>query len=217
MVHSTQPSTDVPGVGRLASDLEKPFTRGALLSFHDPPRHYMLARKVATKSDSGAPSAVFVLRSSQIIEEDSSDEEFELEDRDGDDETAYFFPCEDSKINKLVSMMGCLSLGAGVTVARPTITPARVRARVFPFVPARTPGSSPVAVFHPVVTRPLAVERAMPMEVDEDVLHPKVVDKGAPYPQRVSEVVSMDGVVFHPVVKDMEMTDALAANRELPG
>lgn len=218
IVRPAQPNTDVPEVGRLAGDLEKPFTRGALLSFHDPPRHYTLARKATMKSDSGTPSVVFVLRSSpKIIEEDSSDEDLELEDRDDDgDKTTYFFPCEDSKINKLVSMMASLSLGTGMTVARPTVTPTRVRARVPPFDHAHTPVSSPVAVSHPVVAHPSTAERATPMEVDDDVLHPKVVNKDAPHPQKIPEAVPMDGIVFHPEAKDTEMADAFVINRKLP-
>lgn len=213
--HSTKTSAGVPGSGRSASDLEKPFTRGASLSFHDPPRQYTLSQKKDTsKSNSGAPSAVFVLRTSpQIIEEDSSDDELEPEDRDDDDKTAYSFPCEDSKINKLVSMMASLSLGTVLNVARPTVTPTRARAHVSLFVPARTPVSSPVAVFRPVVAHPSTAQHAIPMEVDEDIFDRKVANKSATYPQKIVEAVQpMDGVVFHPEVRDMEMADA---NRKL--
>ena len=216
-VRPAKTSADVPGLERSASGLEKPFTRGASLSFHDPPRQYKLVQKKdASKSNSDAPSAVFILRSSpQILEEDSSDEEFELEDRDDDDKTTYSFPSEDSKISELVSMMASLNLGTGLNVACPTITPTRARARVSLFVPARTPVSSPVAVFSPAVAYPLTAQRATPMEVDEDVLDRKVANKGATYPQKIREAVPMDGVVFHPEVKDMEMTDTFDTNRKL--
>lgn len=213
-VRPTQMSVNVPGLGRSTGSLEKPFAHGARLSFHDPPRQYVLAQKMHTKSDSGA---VFVLRSSQIIEEeDSSDEESDPEDRDDDDKTTYSFPCEDSKINELVSRMVSLSLGSTSTVSRPTITPTRVRTRVFPFVPARSPVSSPVAAFHPLVAHPSTVQCATPMEIDGDVLGRKVANKGATCPQGVSEAVPMDGVVFHPEVKDVEMTDAFATDCKLP-
>jgi len=160
---------------------------------------------------------VFVLRSSpQIIEEDSSDEELEPEDRDDDDKTTRSFPSEDSKINELVSMMANLSLGTGLNIARPIITPTRARARVSFFVPARTPVSSPVAVFCPVVAHPSSAQRITPMEVDEDIPDRKVANKDATYPQEIAEAVPMDGVVFYPEVKDMEMTDAFATNRKLP-
>ena len=216
-VRPAKTSADVPGFGRSVSDPEKPFTHGASLSFHDHPRQYALTQKKDTsKSNSGAPSAVFILRSSpQIIDEDSSDEEFEPEDGDDDDKTTCSFPSEDSKINELVSMMTSLSIGTGSKVARSTTTPTRVRARVSPFVPARTPVSSPVAVFHPVVAHLPAAQHATPMEVDEDVLDRKVVNNGATYPQRIVKAVPMDGVVFHPEVKDMEMVDAFATNRKL--
>ena len=210
-------SADVPGLERSASDLEKPFTRGASLSFHGSPRQYKLVqKKEASKSNSDAPSAVFILRSSpQIIEEDSSDEDFALEDQDDDEKTTYSFPSEDSKISELVSMMASLSLGIDSNLARPTITPTRARARVSLFVPARTPVSSPVAVFGPVVAHPSTVQHATPMEIDEDILDRKVANKGATYPRKIGEAVPMDGIVFHPEVKDMEMTDAFATSRKL--
>lgn len=216
-VRPTKTSADIPGLGPSASDLEKPFTRGASLSFHDPPRQYKLTQKKDTsKSNSGVPSAVFVLRSSpQIIEEDSSDEELEPEDRDDDDKTTRSFPFEDSKINELVSMMANLSLGTGLSIARPIITPTRPRARVS-FVPARTPVSSPVAVFCSVVAHPSSAQHLIPMEVDEDIPDRKVANKHATYPQEIAEAVPMDGVVFYPEAKDMEMTDAFATNRKLP-
>jgi hypothetical protein len=217
-VGPTKTSIGVPELGRSTSDLEKPFTRGASLSFHDPRRQYKLAQKRDTpKPNSGAPGAVFVLRSSpQIIEEDSSDEEFEPEDPDDNEKTTYSLPSGDSKINELVSMMASLNLGTGLNVARPAVTPTRVHARVSLFVPARTPVSSPVAVLHPVVAHPSTAQHATPMEVDEDVLNRKVANKDATYPQKIVEAVPMDGVVFHPEVKDMEMTDAFATNRKLP-
>ena len=215
-VRPTKTSADIPGLGRSASDLEKPFTRGASLSFHDPPRQYKLAQKKDTKSNSGTPSAVFVLRSSpQIIEEESSDEEFEPEDRGDDDKTTHSFPFEDSKMDELVSMMASLSLGTGLNIACPIITPTRARARVSSFVPARTPVSSPVAMFRPVVAHPSTAQHAIPMEVDEDVPDRTVANKSATYPQEIAEAVPMDGVVFYPEVKDMEMMDAFATNRKL--
>ena len=214
MVCPTKTGADI--LGRSASELEKPFTRGASLSFYDSPRQYTLAQKVTSKPHGGSPGAVFVLRSSpQIIEEDSSDEESEPEDRDDDGKTAYSLPCEDSKINELVSMMASLSLGKGLAAVRPTITPTRVRARVPPFVPARTPVSSPVAALHPVVAYP-STGQHFPMEVDDGVFDRKVANKDATYPQKILEALPMDGVVFHPEVKDMEMRDTFSINRKLP-
>lgn len=217
MVRPTQTSDDIPGPGLSASDLEKPFTRGASLSFHDPPPQRTPVQKIDTlKSNTGGPNTVFVLRSSsQIIEEDSSDEDFDSEDQDDNDKSAYSFPYEDSKINELVSMMGSLSLGRGLIAARPTITPTRVHGRISAFAPARTPVPSPVAVLHSVVAHPSKPHYATPMEVDEDASYRKVANKGAPYPEKFSEAVPMDGVVFHPEVKDMEMSDAFATNRKL--
>jgi len=215
-VRLTETSADVPGLERSTRNLEKSFTGDATLFFHDPPRQYTPGQKMDTKSNSGASSAVFVLRSSQIIEEEvSSDEESESEDRDNDDKATYSFPCEDSKINELVSKLASLSLGTISAVSRPTITPTRVRTRVFPSVPARTPVSSPVAAFHPVVGHPSAAQHATPMEVDEDVPDRKVANRGATYPQKISEAVPMDGVVFHPEVKDVEMADAFATDCKL--
>lgn len=213
----TKTSADIPGLGRSVSDLEKPFTRGASLSFHDHPHQYKLTQKKDTsKSNGGASSAVFVLRSSpQIIEEDSSDEELEPEDRDDDGKTTRSLPSEDSKINELVSMMANLSLGTSLNISCPIITPTRGRARVSFFVPARTPVSSPVAVFRQVVARPSLAQHVIPMEVDEDIPDRKVANKDATYPQEIVEAVPMDGVVFYPEVKDMEMTDAFATNRKL--
>jgi hypothetical protein len=170
-----------------------------------------------SKSKDGVPNVVFVLRSSpQIIDEDSSDEEIELEDREDADITAYSLPCEDPKINELVSKMASLGLGTGLTIPRPTVTPTRVRARVPAFVPARTPASSPVAAFHPVVAHPSTAEHPTPMEVDEDVLYPRVANRDVPLPQKIPEAVPMEDVVFHPEVKDVEMTDVFATNRKLP-
>ncbi|KAF9646181.1 hypothetical protein BDM02DRAFT_280946 [Thelephora ganbajun] len=204
MVRLSQADPDVLALGRSASHLEKPFTRGTPISFHDTPRQYMLA----PKSNNSAPNAVFVLRSSPQIIEESSDEEFGPEDREDDDKTVYSFPCEDSKINELVSMMVRLSLGMGSTIARPDTTPARVR--------ARTPVSPPVAVFHNVLARPSTARHATPMEVDKDVLSPRVANEGTSHPQKISESVPMDGIVFHPEVRDMEMADAFATNSRLP-
>lgn len=217
MVRSGQVgTTNGSGVGWPLSN-ENPFANGALLDFHDPPRQYTLARTTDTSnSNKSTTVAAFVLRSSpQIIEEDSSDEELEPEDRDGDDTTAYFFPCEDRKIDELVSKVASLSLGMGLPIARPIFTPTRVRVRVPAFVPAHTPVSSPVAVIHPVIVRPSTAEHATPMEVDKHVLNPEVANKGAARPQGIPEAVPMDGVVFHPEVKDVEMSDAFATNRKL--
>jgi len=214
MVRSGWVGTNGSGVGRPAADLEKPFTNGASLSFHNTPRQYMLAQLVdATKSSNGAPIAVFILRGSQIIEENSSDEELEPEDPDDDDITAYSFPLEDRKIDELVSKVASLSLGTDLPTGHPTITPARVRGPAF--VPASTPVSSPVAVSHPAIVQPSTAEHATPMEVDQDVPHPEVVNKGAPRTQGISDAVPMDGVVFHPEVKDVEMSEAFATNRKL--
>ena len=209
----TQASADITGPGR--SGLEKPFTRGASLVFHGAPRQYTLAQKIDTSKSNSC--AVFVLRSSlQIIDEDSSDEELELEDRDDGDQTAYSFPCEDSKIKELVRMMVGLNLGTGLDVARPTVTPTRPRASASPFVPARTPVSSPVAVFRPAGVHSPSTQYATPMEVDGDVLDRKIANNDATHPQKIPEAVPMDGVVFHPEVKDVEMTDIFAFNRKLP-
>lgn len=210
-VRPIKTSADIPRSGRSACDLGKPFTHGASLSFHDPPRHYTLAKKIDTsKSNSGAHTAVFVLRSSRIIEEDNSDEEFEPEDRKDDDKPACSFPYEDSKINELVSVMASLNLGIDLNVARTTVTPTRVRARLSLFVPPRTPVSSPVTASHSVVAH------TTPMEVDEDAVHQKVANNDATYPQKCSDsAMPMDGVVFYPEVKDAEMKDVLATNRKL--
>lgn len=212
-VRPTQTSADVSGSGR--SRLEKPFTRGASLVFHGAPRRYTLAQKIDTPKSSGC--GVFVLRSSpQIIDGDSSDEELEPEDRDDDDQTAYSFPCEDLKIKELVRMMVGLNLGTGLDAARPTVTPTRVRASAFPFVPARTPVSSAVAAFSPAVVHSPSTQYATTMEVDGDVLDRKVTNNDVTYPQTIAEVVPMDGVVFHPEVRDIEMTDVFAFRRKLP-
>lgn len=215
MVRPSQIGAGAPALGRSAGHLEEPFTRGGSLSFHRPPRRYTLdQKKDFSKPKGGAPNVAFVLRSCpQIIEADSSDDESEPEDL-GDDKTVYSFPCDDSKLNELVSMMASLSLGTALTVARPAITPTRVRSRLPPFVPARTPASSPVAVFHPVVDQPWKIRRETIMEVDKVVLCRNLASTGAPQPQGTSEAVLMDGVVFHPEVKDMEMMDNFATNRK---
>jgi hypothetical protein len=209
-VHPDHTGADVPALGRPARHLEKPFTRGASLLFHESPRQYTLRHKVgASKPKHGASDAVFVLRSApQILEEGSSDEESGSEGPDDGDNTSYSFPCEDSKINQLVSMLASLSLGTCPTVARPTITPTRVRARASLFAPARTPTSSPVA-------RPSTAQRATPMEVDEGSPHLKVANKDVLHPHGIPEVMPMNGVVFYPEVRDMEMADAFAINRKL--
>jgi hypothetical protein len=214
----SQTGADVLGFGRPASPLEKHFTPAVPLFFHHPPRQYALAQKVdVSKSNDGAPNAAFVPRSSpQIIEEDGSDEEFEPEDQGNDDTTTSSFPCEDPKINELIPKLASLSLGTCLAIVPPTVTPIRDRACVPAFVPVRTPVSSPVAVSHPVVARPGMVEHATPMEVDEGSLYPTVVNEDPPCPQRVSEAVPMEGIVFHPEVKDVEMTDAFPTNRKPP-
>lgn len=155
---------------------------------------------------------VFVLRiSPEIIEEENSGDEFGSEDQD-DDDVGYSFPCEGSKVIELVSKVASLSLGTVSTVAR---TPARVRAHVpLSVAPRRIPASSPVAAVRPVAANPLATHHTMPMEIDEDVLHPKAMIHGA-HPQGISEAVSMKDVVFHPEANDMKMTDTLATNRKL--
>ena len=215
---TTRPSqkrANVLGLGWSASHLEKVFTCGTSVSFHDPPRQYTLARRTDSNPDNGAPNAVFVLRNSpQIIEEDSLDEELEPEDRNNGGTTPYFFPCEDLKINELVSKMANLSLGTVLPSARTTLNPC-VRVRAPTFVPARTTVSSPVAVFHPVLGAPVTAEHATPMKVDEDVLYPKVVNKGAPRSRIFSEAIPMDSVVFYPEAKDVEMSEAFATNRKL--
>ena len=205
------------GLRRSARHLERRFTRGALLSFHDPPGQYTLAQRVGTLNlDNGAPNVVSVLRNSpQIFEEDIPDEEAEPENRDDDDAAPYSFPCEDPKINELVSKMTSLSLGTSLSISRSTVTPTRVLARVPAFTPVCAQASSLVAVLRPVESRPPTVQRATPMDVDEDVLYPKVVNKGAPHPEKILEAVLMDGVVFHPEVKDVEMSEAFATNRKL--
>ena len=208
MVRSGQVGTNGLGVGRPASNLEKPLTNGAPLSFHDTPRQYTLVQKTDTaRSNNGT---TVVLRSSPHIIEDSSDEELEPEDQDDD---AYSFPYEDRKINELVSQVASLSLGTGLSSAHSTVTPTR--GRVPAFVPASTPTSSPVALIHSVTVRPSTAEHATPMKVYEDVPHPEVANKGASRPQGISDVVPMDGVVFHPEVKDVEMSEAFATNRKL--
>lgn len=183
--------------------------------FHDAPRQYTLAQKTDTSKSNGC--AVFVLRSSpQIIDEDSSDEELEPEDQDDGGQTTYSFPCEDSKINELVRMMADLKLGTtSSNVARPTVTPTRVRAGASPLVPARTPVSSPVAVFRLAVVHSPTTQYATPMEVDGDVLDRKVANNDATHLRKFSEVVPMDGVVFHPEVRDTEMVDVFAFHRKL--
>lgn len=205
-----------------ANRLERPFTRGISICFHDPPRQYTLAQKadVPTSNDT-APHAAFVLRSSpKIIEEDGSDEELEPETRDDDDITAYPSPCEDPKINELVSKVASLGLGTSLSIARPIITPARVHTHVPALVPTRTPVSPPMAFFHTAVihtavTHPSTAEHATPMEVDEDVPCLEVLNKGAPRPQEILEVVPMVDVVFYPELKDVQMSEAFATNRKL--
>ena len=216
--YPSQKGADITlGLRRSARHLERRFTRGALLSFHDPPGQYTLAQRVGTLNlDNGAPNVVSVLRNSpQIFEEDIPDEEAEPENRDDDDAAPYSFPCEDPKINELVSKMTSLSLGTSLSISRSTVTPTRVRARVPAFTPVCAQASSVVAVLRPVESRPPTVQRATPMDVDEDVLYPKVVNKGAPHPEKILEAVLMDGVVFHPEVKDVEMSEAFATNRKL--
>jgi hypothetical protein len=54
------------------------------------------------------------------------------------------------------------------------------------------------------------------MEVDEDVPHPEGCEqRRLTRPQGISEAVPMDGVVFHPEVRDVEMSEAFATNRKL--
>ena len=218
LVSPGQTSADVPVLGRSAGRLEKPFTHGESLSFYHSPRQYTLGRKDFSKSDDDAPDIVFMLRSSpEIIECDISDDESGLEDRDQYD-AVYSIPCKDSKINELVSAMASLSLGTALTVARPTITPTRIRALMSPSVPVpvRTPVSSPVAVSHlAVVTLPTTTQHTIAMEVDVDIVHPKVGMNGALRPHGMSEAAPMDGVVFHPEANDMEMADTFATNRKL--
>lgn len=216
-VRPSQASADILELGRPISRLEKPFTCGASVSFHDCPREYTPCRKMGTsRSNIGALNAVFVLRSApQIIEEDSSDEESGPEETGDGDGTAYSFPCGDSEVDELVSKVLSLSLGTGSTVARPTVTPTRVHTRASAFVPARTPPPSPAALSRPVVAHSSTADHPTPMEVDEDVLYPKVMNKGASHPQEISEAAPMDDVVFHPEVRDVEMADAFATNREL--
>ena len=207
-------NVDVPALGRSSNRLEKPLTGGASLLFHRrSPRNYVFGQDRVSKSDYVVPNPVFVLRSShQIIGEDSSDEESEAGDRDGGEKYAYSFPCEGSRLNELVSLMASLNLGKVPIVARPTITPSRVRPCISPFVHARTPVSSPVAML-----RPSAAQNASFIEVDKDLrVCPKIVDNDVLHPQGpISEAVQMDGIVFHPEVKDMEMTEALSTNRKL--
>ena len=214
MIRSVQVGTNGLGAGRPTSNLEKPLTNGVSLSFHDTPRQYALAQKTdTTKSKDGTSVAVFALRSSpQIIEEDSSDEELEQEDQDDDNMTAYSFPCEGRKINELVSKVASLSLRTGLSTAHPTITPTRVH--VPAFVPPLAP-VSPVAVIYPVTAHASTAEHATPMEVNENVPHPEVANKGAPRPQGIPDAMPMEGVVFHPEVKDVEMSEAFATNRKL--
>jgi hypothetical protein len=217
MVRPSQPGAHVPALGRTSNHLaEEPFKRGESLSFHRSPRRYTLDQKKAFfKPNGDAPNLVFVPRSSpHVIEEDYSDEESGPEDQ-GDEKSVYSFSCEDSKINELVSMMASLSLGTAPTVARLAITPTRIRSRFFPFFPARTAVPSPVAAFHPSMNPPSDVQHATTMEVDKNILCLNLASTGAPHPQGTPEAVSMDGVVFHPEVKDVGMMDTFATNRKL--
>lgn len=215
MVRSGQVGTNGMGERWPVSNPENPFTNGASLSFHGTPRRYTPAQKMdTTKSNCGTTIAVFVLRTSpQIIEGDSSDQELDPEDRDDDDIAAYLFPYEGQTINELVSEVASLSLGTGLSTPHPTITPTRACVPAFP--PASTPVSSPVAVIHPAILYPSTAEHTTSMEVHKDVLHPEVVNKGAPRPQGISDAVPMDGVVFHPEVKDVEMSEVFATTRKL--
>lgn len=215
MVRHSQTSANVSALGRSASHLERPFTRGESRPFHHSPRQYTLGRKDSSKSNGGIPNEAFVLRSApQIIEEDSSDDEFWFEDQD---DAVYSFPCEDSKINELVSAIADLSLGSISTVASPTNAPTRLHAHTSPFVPACIPASSPVAVLPPVVTLAhiSTTQHGMPMEVDQDVPYPKVPRNDAPHPQGTPGAVPMDGLVFHPEANDADMADTFVTIREL--
>ena len=207
-------SDDVPTLGRFASQIDKPFTRGESLSFYHPSRQYTLDQKNPSNSNGGAPNAVFLLRSSpQIVEEDCSDDGFELEDQGGDT-AVYSFPCEDSKVNELVSAMACLDLGTGSIVARPTIIPTRARVRVSHFVPARGSALPPAVVPRFVVAKVSATQQTVPMEVDEDVHHPRVAINRVSHLHGASEAAPMDGVVFHPEANDMEMGDTFVTLRK---
>ena len=212
----SQRGADVVGLGKPANHLEKPFTRGASLFFHDPPRQYTLVRRVDSGSDNGASGAMFVIRSSpQIIEEDCL--EFEPKGQNDNESTPYSFPCEDPKIDELVAKMASLCLGTGLPIARSIVTLTRVGARAPALAHARTTASHIMAAFHPLVVRPSIAGYATPAEVKGLVLYPKVVNKGAPRQYwRISEAVSMDGVMFHPEVEDVEMSEVLATNRKLP-
>lgn len=213
MVRPSQTSADVQELGRSAGNLEKPFTHDESLSFYHPPRQYTLGRRDSSKSNGCIPSVAFVLRSSlQITEE--SDDEFGSEGQDGDI-AEYSFPCEDSKVNELISAMASLSLGTTSTVAHPTITPTPVRARVSHLFPARTSASADVAVFRLAVVDLSTIQYTMPMEIDEDAVYPKVAINDALHLQGMSEAVSMDGVVFHPDFNDMEMADTFVTIRKL--
>lgn len=215
MVGSSQMSADALSLDRFASHPEKPFTRDESLLFHLAPRQYTLSQKDSLKSNDGAPNGVFVLRSSpHIIEEDSSDDESGPEDQD-DDSPKHSLPYDDSKIDQLVSAMSSLNLGDALAVARPVITPTRVRAHILPFVPARTPVSSPVAELGPVTVNPSTTQSAWPMEVDEDVLYSRVAINDASHPHwGIPEAALMDGVVFHPEANDTEMVDTFTTNRK---
>jgi hypothetical protein len=215
MVRTGQTSANVLALGQSASHLDRPVTRGGPFSFHHSPRQYILDQKDSLKPNGRTPNAVFVLRSSpQIIEEGGSDDEFWSEDED-DDKSVYSFPCEDSKINELVSAIAGLSLGTISTAARPTYTPTRLRARDSPFIPARTPVSSPMAVLPPVIAYVSTTQHTMPMEVDQDVLYPKPMTNDASRAQGTFEGVPMDGLVFHPEANDMEMADTFVTIRKL--
>jgi hypothetical protein len=72
-----------------------------------------------------------------------------------------------------------------------------------------------MAVFRSVVVDPSTAQKATHRVIEEGDLYPRVAGEIASYPQGMPEAVQMDGVVFYPEVKDMEMTDTFATNREL--
>ena len=216
MVCPGRTDADIPALGRSVNHLEKPLMRITSSSFHGSPRQYTLGKGVgASKFNDGAPSAVFVVRSSPQVLQDGSDDEFEPDPDQDDDKTAYTSPCEDSKINELVSTLANLSLGVASTVAPPTITPTCVRAHVFPFATARTPTSHLVKDLRSVATHLPPAQYTTLIRAGEGGFPPEVPNKGTPHIQETPEAVLMDGVVFHPNVRDMEMADTFDTNREL--